>query len=154
MNHANFAQTILSAAITDTTGVTIYVGSAALFPTVPFIIAIDTEAILVTTMVGTTWTVTRGYESSAAATHLNGAAIYHNFSAGEADGITVGLAQDLVARVAQDLNIIDLAINLETLKGAILTGVVANIFVETFLALTDITLRHGTYDAGNRKVCL
>jgi hypothetical protein len=53
-----------------------------------------------------------------------------------------------------DLNIIDLAINLETLKGAILTGVVANIFVETFQALTDITLSHGTYDAVNKKVYL
>jgi hypothetical protein len=58
------------------------------------------------------------------------------------------------ALVSIDLNIIDLAINLETLKGAILTGVVANIFVETFQTLGDITLSHGTYDAGNKKVYL
>jgi hypothetical protein len=64
---------------------------------------------------------------------------------------TLGLDADLVSI---DLNIIDLAINLETLKGAILTGVVANIFVETFQTLGDITLSHGTYDAGNKKVYL
>jgi hypothetical protein len=68
------------------------------------------------------------------------------------DGIAAGASD--AALVSIDLNIIDLAINLETLKGAILTGVVANIFVETFQTLGDITLSHGTYDAGNKKVYL
>jgi hypothetical protein len=67
------------------------------------------------------------------------------------DGGVVPVAVDLTPI---DLNIIDLAINLETLKGSILTGVAANIFVETFQALTDITLSHGTYDAVNKKVYL
>lgn len=87
MNHANFAQTTLAAAITDTSGTSIAVASSASFPATPFIISIDTEAFLVTVVNGTTWTVTRGYEGSTAATHLNGAAIYHDISAAEADAI-------------------------------------------------------------------
>lgn len=87
INHANFAETTLGAAITTTDGTSITVSSSAGFPNVDFIIAIDTEVMLVTNVSGTTWTVTRGYESSTAATHLNGATVYHNISAGEADSI-------------------------------------------------------------------
>jgi hypothetical protein len=43
--------------------------------------------MLVTTVSTTTWTVTRGYEGSTAATHTNGTAIYHDWSAGEATAI-------------------------------------------------------------------
>ena len=86
-NHKNFAETTLAAAVTDTSGTSITVTSSASFPSAPFIIGIDTECLLVTNVSGTTWTVTRGYESSTAATHLNGAAIYHDISAAEADAI-------------------------------------------------------------------
>jgi hypothetical protein len=89
MNHKNFAQTALAAAITDTVGTSITVASSTTFPAAPFIASIDTEALLVTVVAGTTWTVTRGYESSTAATHTNGTAIYHDISAGEADGFAV-----------------------------------------------------------------
>lgn len=91
MNHANFAQGTLAAAVTDTTGTSITVASSTGFPATPFIISIDTEAFLVGTVAGTTWTVTRGYEGSTAATHLNGAAIYHDLSAAEADAIATKL---------------------------------------------------------------
>src|SRR5664280_1518036 len=87
MNHKNFAQTTLAAAITDTGGTSITVTSETSFPSTPFIASIDTEALLVGTVAGTTWTVTRGYEGSTAATHLNGATIYHDISAAEADSI-------------------------------------------------------------------
>ena len=86
-NHANFAQTTLGAAITTTDGTSITVVSEAGFPSVPFIISIDTECFLVSVVSGTTWTVTRGYEGSTAATHTNGTAIYHDWSAGEATTI-------------------------------------------------------------------
>ena len=92
-NHKNFAETTLAAAITDTTGTSITVTSSASFPSAPFIIGIDTECLLVTNVSGTTWTVTRGYESSTAATHSNGASIYHDISAGEADSIDAKLAK-------------------------------------------------------------
>lgn len=92
INHKNFAETTLAAAITDTDGTSITVTSSASFPAVDFIIAIDTEAMLVTNVSGTTWTVTRGYESSTAATHLNGATVYHNISAGEVDALVDGPA--------------------------------------------------------------
>lgn len=85
--HKNFAQTTLASAITDTGGTSITVTSETSFPAVQFIISIDTEAMLVTTVSTTTWTVTRGYEGSTAATHLNGAAIFHDISAAEADSI-------------------------------------------------------------------
>jgi hypothetical protein len=64
------------------------------------------------------------------------------------------LVAEAQKQLAQDLNIMDLAVNLETFKGATLTGVTANIFVETFLSLTDITLSHGIYDSTNKKVYL
>ena len=87
VNHRNFAQTTLAAAITDISGTSITVTSETSFPAAPFIISIDTECLLVTVVNGTTWTVTRGYESSTAATHTNGTAIYHDISAAEADSI-------------------------------------------------------------------
>lgn len=89
MNHKNFSQATLAAAITTTTGTSITVSSSATFPAAPFIISIDTEAMLVTVVSGTTWTVTRGYEGSTAATHLNGAIIYHDISAAETDSIAL-----------------------------------------------------------------
>ena len=92
-NHKNFAETTLAAAVTDTTGTSITVTSSASFPSAPFIIGIDTECMLVTNVSGTTWTVTRGYESSTAATHSNGAPIYHDISAAEADSIDAKLAK-------------------------------------------------------------
>lgn len=89
MNHRNFSQTTLAAAITNTTNTAITVASGTTFPAAPFIISIDTEAMSVTsTGSGTNWTVTRGYEGSTAATHLNGAAIFHDISAAEADSWT------------------------------------------------------------------
>jgi hypothetical protein len=93
MNHANFAETTLGAAITDTSGTAITVTSGTGFPTAPFLISIGTECLEVTNKgAGTDWTVVRGYESSTAATHLNGAAIFHDWSAGEADSTVHGPA--------------------------------------------------------------
>lgn len=90
INHKNFAQTTLAAAITTTNGTSITVTSETSFPAVNFIISIDTEAMLVTNVATTTWTVTRGYEGSTAATHTNGTAIYHDWSAAEADSTVHG----------------------------------------------------------------
>jgi hypothetical protein len=92
INHKNFAQTTLGAAITTTDGTSITVTSEAGFPAVDFIISIDTECMLVTNVSTTTWTVTRGYEGSTAATHTNGTAIYHDISAAEADAIALKAA--------------------------------------------------------------
>lgn len=92
MNHANFAQGTLAAAVTTTDETSIIVTSEAGFPSTPFIISIDTEAMLVTTVDTVTWTVTRGYEGSTAAAHANGAVIFHDISAAEADSIAAKLA--------------------------------------------------------------
>lgn len=53
-----------------------------------------------------------------------------------------------------DLNIIDMAVELETLKGATLNGVTANIFIETFNNLNDINLMNGVYDSTNKRLVL
>lgn len=53
-----------------------------------------------------------------------------------------------------NLNIIDMAVELETLKGATLNGVTANIFIETFNNLNDINLMNGIYDSTNKRLVL
>ena len=53
-----------------------------------------------------------------------------------------------------NLNIIDMAVELETLKGTTLNGVTANIFVETFTNLNDINLMNGIYDSTNKRLVL
>lgn len=72
------------------------------------------------------------------------------------------LSQQLSARLAEtaskftniNLNIIDIAVELETLKGATLNGVTANIFIETFQNLNDINLMNGVYDSVNKRLVL
>ncbi len=66
--------TTLTTALTDTTGTAVVVGSAANI-TVGSVITIDTEQMLVTAVSGTTLTVTRGANSSTAATHTATTAI-------------------------------------------------------------------------------
>src|SRR5664280_536796 len=129
INHRNFAQTTLASAITDTSGTSITVTSETSFPSVTFIISIDTEAMLVTTVSTTTWTVTRGYEGSTAATHLNGAAILHDISAAEADKISAisAAGAELIndANAAAQLATLGLtatAAELNQLDGVTLTG--------------------------------
>ncbi|MGG3987533.1 hypothetical protein [Bacillus smithii] len=53
-----------------------------------------------------------------------------------------------------NLNVIDMAVELETLKGATLNGVTANIFIETFQNLNDINLMNGIYDSTNKRLVL
>lgn len=49
-------------------------------------------------------------------------------------------------------NIIDLAIELETSKNAELNGVNANIAIETFLTLDDVTMERGVHSATNKWI--
>lgn len=53
-----------------------------------------------------------------------------------------------------NINVIDMAVELETLKGATLNGVTANIFIETFQNLNDINLMNGVYDSTNKRLVL
>jgi hypothetical protein len=64
------------------------------------------------------------------------------------------VAEDKDIVRALQINLIDVTLELETLKGATLTGVTANMFVETFINLNDITLSRGTFDSTNQKVIL
>jgi hypothetical protein len=82
---ANSAQTTLSAAITSTTATSISVanGGTPFSSSAQFRILIDSELMLVTAGAGTnTWTVTRGIEGTAAATHSNGATVTEVLTAG------------------------------------------------------------------------
>jgi len=64
------AADILTPAVTSVT-----VTSSATFPTAPFTVKVDTEQLRVTNVAGTTWTVTRGFNSTTAATHTSGATV-------------------------------------------------------------------------------
>jgi hypothetical protein len=105
-------------------------------------------SIIVATAAGTPAELLVGAEHKVPTAQADGSVAWETPAAGG------GMDWETIDLTPIDLNIIDLAINLETLKGAILTGVAANIFVETFQALTDITLSHGIYDAVNKKVYL
>jgi hypothetical protein len=85
---ANAAQTTLGAnvLITDTS---VTVVSAALFPTTGnFRILVDSELMLVTSVNGLSFAVTRNVEGTAAATHAAGASVEHIITAG---GLTAAL---------------------------------------------------------------
>ena len=65
------------------------------------------------------------------------------------------LGLDVISYIeSHNVNIIDIAVELETLKGATLNGVTANIFVETFTNLNDINLMNGIYDSVNKRLVL
>ena len=74
-----WGQTTLSGNITSSQ-TTLVVTSASGMPAPNFRLLIDTELMLVTNVSGTTLTVTRGYEGSAATTHSNTAAIIYGGS--------------------------------------------------------------------------
>lgn len=88
------ALTTLGAAVTDTTGTTLTTSAAApaaLQGAGQFRIVIDSEIMLVTGGAATTtWTVTRGAEGSTAATHSNGASIFHYLTAGALRAMSYG----------------------------------------------------------------
>ena len=72
---ANNAQSTLNGAL-DNSQLTLVVTSAASFPTQGnFRVLIDSEIMLVTGVSGSTFTVTRGAESTTPATHSNGATV-------------------------------------------------------------------------------
>lgn len=107
-NIANNFQTTLSSGIDDVT-TSIGVASATGAPSENFRIIIDSEIMLVTAVSGTTWTVTRGVESTTAATHSNGANVAHVLTAGGLNqyvsengllSIDQGAAQLLLRRTA------------------------------------------------------
>jgi len=81
---ANLSQTTLSAAIADSVTTSISVNSASTFPSsAQYRILIDNELMLVTGGAGTTtWTVTRGVESTTAAPHASGSQVSHIVTAG------------------------------------------------------------------------
>lgn len=80
----NLASTTLSASISDS-DTSITVGSTMGFTTGDFRILIDSEIMLVTSVSGTTLTVTRAQEGTSAASHTSTTAVYHILTAGALD---------------------------------------------------------------------
>lgn len=72
-NLGNDFATTLAAAITTVGQATCTVASSTGAPSPQFRVRIDDELILVTAVSHPTWNITRGIESTTAATHLNGA---------------------------------------------------------------------------------
>lgn len=78
---ANNAATTLNGAINNST-TSVVVTSAAAFPSAGnFRILIDSEILLVTSVSGNTFTVTRGVEGTTAASHSDAAAVTHVLTA-------------------------------------------------------------------------
>ena len=85
--YKNNAASTLNGAINNST-TSVVVTSAASFPTSGnFRILIDSEIMLVTSVSSNTFTVTRAHENTSAASHSNGAAVTHIFTAGAIDAI-------------------------------------------------------------------
>lgn len=85
--YVNDASTTLAAGINDSAD-TITVADESLFPAKGnFRIRIDDELLLVTGVSGTTWTVIRGVEGSAAASHESAAAVTHIVTAASLVGV-------------------------------------------------------------------
>lgn len=81
-NYSNTVEPTSLSAPLNNSAVTFDVASTAGFPAVPFIAAIDRgtgdeEVVLVTAKTATTVTVSRGYDGTAAVSHLSGAAFEH-----------------------------------------------------------------------------
>lgn len=68
------------------------------------------------------------------------------------NAVKAALTNVSVDTASLQANIIDLAIELETSKAAELTGVNANIAIETFLTLDDVTMERGVYSSTNKWV--
>lgn len=91
----NYVETTLTAAIASAGALNVAVTSATGFPSTPeYRIRIDDELIIVTSGAGTlTWGVVRGAESTTAATHANGARVYHVLSAGSLVNLPVAITR-------------------------------------------------------------
>jgi hypothetical protein len=100
-NRSNFGETTLASAITTTDGTAITVTSGTSFPAVPFLVTIDTEILKCTNKGGgTDWTVTRGEQSSTAATHVNGTKVQNNITAGDFSPLVEGPASAVDTHLA------------------------------------------------------
>lgn len=85
-NYINGAPLLPLAVDVSESAVTLEVSSTAGFPTVPFVIAmergtVNEEVVLCTAKTATTFTVTRGWDSTTAKEHSAGAAIEHTTAA-------------------------------------------------------------------------
>jgi hypothetical protein len=79
-NYANSVATTLNGAIDDST-TSVIVTSTTGFPSVNFVARIESELVLATGLGGSTYTVTRAVEGTAAASHASGVAFTHVLSA-------------------------------------------------------------------------
>lgn len=130
-NYTNNAITTLDGAIDDTQ-TNIVVTSVTGFPTAtPFTIAIDTELLLVTDMVGTSFTVTRAIEGpGAAASHSDGVAVYQVLTAG-------GVTSHLQPYYSNDIQLADNSSNLFYSSGGVLADSSGFLYYSNGTNLTD-----------------
>jgi hypothetical protein len=71
---------------------------------------------------------------------------------GAPDQIKERFTSHLADFVTLEINQLDTAIELEILKGSILTGVDSNICIETFQNINDVVITHGSYNSTNKRV--
>lgn len=73
---ANAATTTLSTTLSDGTGTSVDVADATKFGTVPYLITIENEQMLVTSVASNTLTVTRAYNGTTGVSHTSGVTVY------------------------------------------------------------------------------
>lgn len=71
----NATSTTLTSALADGTGTTVSVTDATVFGTAPYVISVDNEQMLVTSVASNDLTVTRAYNSTTGVAHSNGATV-------------------------------------------------------------------------------
>ena len=89
LNAANNAQALLVGDITSA-DTSFYVDDASVFPTAPFLVTIDSEIILVNTVLANLFSsVTRAQESTIAAAHLGDSLVENRWTAGMYDALAI-----------------------------------------------------------------
>ena len=82
-NYSNTSEETTLAALLNAGALSMSVAAAVGYPAVPFAVVIDPaaateEVVLVTAAVGTTWTITRGYNGTTDQAHASGVAVRHS----------------------------------------------------------------------------
>lgn len=148
---ADSTSTTLTSGLADGTGTTVSVASAAALGTAPFVITIDSEQMLVTSIASNDLTVTRAYNSTTGVAHSNGSTVSPcatnsvQLSAGGLTGASGGTTSADYQRTTTGLYIEEpgpitggkIAFNLNWIATANTAGLNARVGTGSFVAYTD-----------------
>lgn len=153
---ANASATTLTAALVDGSGTTVSVTSAAALGTAPFVISIDNEQMLVTSIASNDLTVTRAYNGTTGVAHSNGATV-SPCATNAAQLIGYCAAAAFGGTTSGDYNRATASVYIEE-PGPITGGKIAWFGQQSDTALAGVNLRLGTgsfvaYTDGFAQAC-